>query len=609
MRWGLVIVVLVIGACDCSTRVGDKRFVCASDDHCAEGFVCSAGECVRAGSTGGGVGGGSTAGGQGGGVAGGGDAGGGDAGGGDAGGGDAGGAAGGGTAGGGTAGGGMGGGGMEGLGGGAAGGVAGGGAGGTAGGGMGGGMGGGTAGGMGGGMMLPTPTGLVFITTPPAPLLAGACFADTVQARIGPAPAPVPMDTTVGLSVSLTGGSRFYADAACTMAIATTTIAAGSSTATFYVKPITGAGQTLSASAPFGTAMQALSPRPVVRRGSCSYNPGTTADGGLIPDSQIDCVISPAQASLGTTFLLTAISGGTSTSSELMARCWLNATDRVRCERSVGADNPTVTWQTVELPSGLSVQHVRGACPASDVVALTLSAVNPASTFVLKTNNTGGASFDDEETSTLRLTSSTTALLETDGCDDYAAQFVDLSGVTVTRAVVDAGFPADTYSLELSGLPASSPNTTLLTQVRTSVGSFDNECALLVRGDLPTSSSVQFTRSGGTDAGCNEPIDQLVYERIDFGSRGNVQKLTVTIPSSSSVVNVPISPVDTTRTVVFSSSQIFNGQGGAEIPGGTAEIDEAAIRMDLTSPTNVRLLRGDEDRWAIVTFFVVELEP
>lgn len=607
MRWGPFMLVLIIGACDCSSRAGDKRYACSTDEHCAEGFVCAAGECVRDGSSGGGFGGGgSTAGGQGG-------AGG--VGGGDAGGGDAGGSAGAGTAGGGAAGGG----GMEGLAGGdaggAAGGTAGGAAGGTGGGTAGGGLGGGAAGGMGGGtagggMVLPTPTSLVFITTPPSPLLAGACFAETVQARIGTAPAPVPMDTMVGLSVSLTGGSRFYADAACTMAITTTSIAAGSMTATFYVKPITGAAQTLSASAPFGTAMQSLSPRPAVRRGACSYNPGTTADGGLIPDSQIDCVISPALTSLTSSFLLVTLSADTSDSSEVMPRCWLTALDRVRCERSVGSDNPTVAWQAVELPQGLTVHHLRGACPSSDVATLTFPAVNPQSTFVLKTNNTGGAAFDDEETSTLRLMSNTTARLETDGCDDYAVQIVDLAGVTVTRDVVDAGFLAGMATLQLAGLPASSTNTALLAQVRTSAGNFANDCALLVRGDLPSSSSVAFTRGAGAATGCSmEPIDQLVYERIDFGTRGNVQKLMAQLGAGQPFVNVPIANVDMTRTIVFTSSQVVSGQGGAETTDNGTEVDEGVVRLELTSPTNVRVTRGDEDDVTVVTFFVVELEP
>ena len=164
MRLALAIAVLALGACECSTRVDDRRFACERDAQCAAGFVCSSGECTREGT-----------------------------------------AAGGGT---GTAGGGM---------------TAGGGA--TAGGGDTAG-GGATAGGSstaGGGATV-TPTSLVFTTTPPSPLLAGLCFPLTVQARIGQLAAPVGSDTTVGLAVSLTNGSRFFSNATCSAAVTTTTL-------------------------------------------------------------------------------------------------------------------------------------------------------------------------------------------------------------------------------------------------------------------------------------------------------------------------------------------------------------------------------------------------
>lgn len=575
MRLGLALVVLAVAGCDCATRVQDKRFLCANDDNCVEGFVCVAGECVREGGSGGGAAGGE-AGGAAGGTAGG------------AAGGTAGGAAGG------TAGG-------------AAGGTAGGAAGGTAGGAAGGTAGGSGGGGAGGG----APTSLAFITTPPSPLLAGTCFLATVQARLGAVAAPVATNTTVGLSVSVTGGSRFYSDSTCTASTATALIPAGSANATFYVKPITGAFMTVTAAAPFGSAMQGFFARPVVRRGSCSFNPGTTADGGLVPDFQIDCTINPALSSLASSFVLVAQSSDSSNAAELMARCWLIATDRVRCERGTGSENPTVTWQTVELPQGLTVHHVRGPCPSGGVTAITLpTAVNPASAFVLKTVNTTGSALDDEETSTVRLTSSTTALLETDGCNDYAVQVVDLAGIDVTRGVLDAGFPIGADSVQVLGLPPTTTNAALLTQVRTTLSSVPNDCELTVRGDLPTNASVVFTRGAGTAGACStNPIDQLVFERIDFGARGTVQKLTATLPATSTSVNVAISPVDTTRAIVFASSQVFNGQGGGETTGAFAEIDEAAVRFELTSATNVRVVRGDEDDLAVVTFFVVELEP
>jgi hypothetical protein len=58
--------------------------------------------------------------------------------------------------------------------------------------------------------------------------------------------------------------------------MSTTTIAVGTSTATFYVKPRSGTLMTVTATAPFGAAQQVLNPLPVVRRGTCSFTGPTS---------------------------------------------------------------------------------------------------------------------------------------------------------------------------------------------------------------------------------------------------------------------------------------------------------------------------------------------
>jgi len=606
VRIALAIGFLLLGACDCSPRAGSKTFVCTSDGECAEGFRCISGVCSTggaAGGHGGGVAGGGAA--QGGGSeAGGAEAGGAEAGGAEAGGGEAGGStAGGSTAGGGTSGGAT-------AGGATAGGATAGGA--TAGGATAGGAtaGGATAGGATAGGAVNPPTSLVFITSPPAPLLAGACFVATVEARIGAAATPVASDTTVGLSVSLTNGSRFYSDAACTMTAATATIPGGTANGTFYVKPLTGLFQTVTATAPFGMATQSFTPRPIVRRGTCDYDPVNLSDGGVIPDYQQDCSITPNQTNLGRTMLFTTTTANSSTSGVLMSRCFFLDTGTVRCHRGRGTSSPDVHWQSVELPQGLTVNHVSNACPGSAGANITWATpVNPASTFVLASSENTGSSFDDDESFTVRLTSPTTARFEADGCDDYTVQIVDFAGVTVTRDVIDAGFPVGTASLTLQNLPASSANTAVLVQARTSLGSLiDGECSMLLRADLPSNSSVTLSRGAGVAGVCvADPIDQIVVERIDFGTKANVQKLTASFAAGVAQLNVAVSPVDTTRAVVFSSSQVLGGQGAAEID--QEEVGEAGLRLELTSSTNVRINRGDQDGLTTVTFFVVEIEP
>jgi hypothetical protein len=196
--------------------------------------------------------------------------------------------------------------------------------------------------------------------------------------------------------------------------------------------------------------------------------------------------------------------------------------------------------------------------------------------------------------------------MEHRGCSEYDVQIVELSGVSVERQLHDGGIGALGTELTVSGLPASSPNAALLVQARIETAQSPPDCNLTLRGSMPSSTSVAVTRA---DGGCDAiAVDQIVWERIDFDQRATVQAFTVTLAGGNPTMDVAISPVDVTRTLVLSSSQVYGGQAGGEtVING--EADEASFRLDLTSPTNVRLTRGDDDVAATITFYVVELEP
>ncbi|MBS1150823.1 MAG: hypothetical protein H6Q89_2521 [Myxococcaceae bacterium] len=658
---GLLWLSVVVVGCQCDPGGVPPIYVCKADSECVDGYVCGkvSGTCVKVGTVegdggvGGGAGGGAgggdaggmggggddggvgggggddagvgggagggTAGGAGGGTAGG--AGGGAAGG--AGGGAAGGA-GGGTAGGagggaaGGAGGGAGGGAAGGAGGGAAGG-AGGGAAGGAGGGAAGGAGGGAAGGAGGGGGALPPTSLVFTTSLPTPLLAGACVLSTVQARRLTVPTAVATNTTVGLSEVAVGTARYYSDAACTTTVTTTTIPAGLTDASFYLKPLTGGTTTQSAAAPFGSASRTLNIVGAVRRGSCGFNgPTTLSDGGTSEDNTASCSISPAHQNTGHTALFfqattTSSSGGTAA-----VRCRLTAAGTVSCNRNDGNSSGTVHWQTVELPTALRVERVTGSCTGPAFTATLPAAVDPAKSFLLKSYQTSSGDIDDEDLIIAQLASPTLVALSLGGATvacsggSFEVQAVELAGAAVSRGLEDAGIPIGATSASVSALSATSLNTALLSQ-HAVPNSNEPTCNVLVRSEMPTPSSISFSRGAGVDAGCvAQPIYRMAWERIDFGSRAAVQTRTVTLPVGTATAAVNISAVDPTRTVVFASSQAAAGQSCGEtsyVGTGNSYLSEGNARFELSSPTNVNVIRQRSSGVAIFTFYVVELDP
>lgn len=436
----------------------------------------------------------------------------------------------------------------------------------------------------------------------------------------------VAADTTVSLTEISSGTLRYYSDAACTTAITSTTIAAGNTDATFYTKPLTGGSSSQIATAAFGSGARSLTIVGAARRGTCTFNAPTNMnlpDGGVqvVEDNSAFCNISPGHAVNSHVLLVFSATTSSSSAGTAMIRCKLNSLTQVACYRGDGAAVTTVHWQTVELPTGLRVERTSGTCSGPTQLATIPNAVNLANSFLVKSYSVGSSDLDDDDLSAMRLISPTQIELahgdNGGSCNGgaYEIQVAELAGLTAIRGVEDAGMPVGSYSLAFTGLPAASLNAALLTSHSTT-DNMDPTCSNMVRGDLTTPTSVTFTRGGGlTDGGCaTTPIYKPTWERLDFGTRATVQTKVVTLPPATSTLPVPISPVDTTRTIVFSSSQAAAGQAAGESnynngPNGNNYPSEQIARFELASSTSVNVIRQRANGTATFTFYVVELDP
>jgi hypothetical protein len=559
---------LTIAACDCRPPADVPPFACDSDHACATGYHCMNGVCTLPSATAGGT---ATGGGTdtGGGIEG----------------------TGGGSSGGGTGGtGGMGGG---------TGGAAGGTAGGTAG--------GGTAGGN-------AADGLKLFDQAPAPLLAGACFAAKAEAQLNGSPLALVSPAQVLLSVQPAAGVAFYADSSCTQSISAVTIAAMQSAAQFFVRAVTGSsGVVITGTAPFGSAMLTFNILPAVRRGTCTLS-GPLPDGGRV--LTVDCAISPPQQDPTRTLALFTTTGPPLQPSSYMLRCRLTSASTLTCDRYAGGAAMFVSWQTLELPAGLTVQRVQGGC-SGPPMSLTLSSPVPAaSSFVLRSTTVNSANLDDDEALVGRLTSATGLELDfgTAGSNctmgSFEAQVTTLTGVTVTHGQVDAGMAVRQGTVAVTGLPAASANAAVLVQARVQPDTH-SLCASQVRAYLPAPDAIGFSR-GLSDGGCAlDPLLQLDWQRLDFGARARVIERTVTLQVNDLAVDVTVPAVDVTRALVLGSS-MADGVGTGETDydfDASFPISETAARLDLTSATTVHVERNRAARPASFTFYVLELNP
>jgi hypothetical protein len=280
----------------------------------------------------------------------------------------------------------------------------------------------------------------------------------------------------------------------------------------------------------------------------------------------------------------------------------------------------TLNWQTAELATGLSVQRGSGACQLGAGTVPLPAVVNPADTFVLSAFTGIGTNYDDDDMSSAQLqTDGGTLLLlpeQPQVCSGYEYQAVEWAGVTVTRGVGGGpGLGARTSAV--LGLPAVSANTVLFNQAMTgaptAIPASTSMCNLFVRSEMPSPTAVLFSRGSdnpSATACTNVPLAQVAWERVDFGTRARVQAFTVTNGNNST--DVPISSVDTTRSVVFSGGQMAGGQATGETSvdnSGDDSLGPAVARFDLINDTTVRVTRGRGQGTGTFTFYVVELEP
>lgn len=455
------------------------------------------------------------------------------------------------------------------------------------------------------------PNALVFTTTPPDPVRGGTCLPATVEARRTGVPSPVITTTAIGLTAVPSGGARFFTDATCATTTSSATMLGGASSASFFVKPLTAGANVISAAAPFGTAMQTINTTPIVRRGTCTFPARTPlADGGATSALTQNCTLSPAVTDLSASFSMIQTIGAISTADIGVAevRCRLTGTSTLSCFRRQDADPVDVHFQVAEVPQGMLVQRSSGAsCPGTITLP---TAVVPSRTFVIKATMSATATFDDEDTEVAELTSPTTVTLTPTTCDGHEVQVVDWAGVTVTRGVLDGGLPLGTAALTLAGLPAASGERALLLQPGTTLNGTRQVCSTLVRGAMPSASTISFTRAAGDTACTLTPMENVLYERIDFGPRATVREYTATLAPTVGSLPVTVTPVDASRTIVFASSQIAGGQGAGETShGGTAHFTEGLFQLQLTAANTVTVTRAETSSSAQVTFYVAELVP
>lgn len=453
-----------------------------------------------------------------------------------------------------------------------------------------------------------TYVGAFMLTTAQGTVLeAGSCVSLDVK-RLTDTAADLATGTSV-VTLSTPAGMEVHTNSSCTSALTLPlTYLPGTATQTVYVKgksvaPTGSLPTSLSvtvASTGSTTGTQAFSVYPLVRRGSCN-----------IADTQNTtplCALSPPLpspvAGLTRSFLLFSSAGRPATNggnqldpANQAVECHLDSTGggNVECSRQGTSGAMSINYQVVTfgrdaMSGGISVQHLvanTSGMTTTTTVPLTTS-VNPATSFILVSMNSGGASGglnDADGFPLVRFTGTTTT-----GTPNPQAS-VDVVAPTstvsrkVTLQVVTLGLPGALVEHKLLSGPTPSGNNYDVTTTTSMPNSFalamasmsdtttaDVMCKRKLNAKLNSNTVVRLHRGGtGTPpTGCSaDGLTSLLVQRITWTGLTSTTVSDVTFApavaaGSATQSTTAFTAVSLHRAMTLLGSQGQGGQAGGE---------------------------------------------
>jgi hypothetical protein len=462
-------------------------------------------------------------------------------------------------------------------------------------------------------VLAAAPASLVF-TTSAQTLAVGECSSKVELESRDAYANPTSFSVQTNLTPSGTD-LFFYSDATCNTAITNAPFAAGASRTSFYFRSRPSGTVRLTASVPglnpVSQDQDIRALQSTVRTGYCEMGPSETTK---------NCFISPAVSDRTKTLLLVQAVGPGLYPSEASARCWLATRSTITCSRNSAPGNGQtfpIWWKTVEMASGLRVQHLQPTCSSSALtVPVTINSVSPGNTFLLVSSEIDGTTLDADDFFTAQLANSSRVDLQfSTPCSPAwkgSLQVVEMSGARVTRGT--ASMSSGTTQASASGLSAVDLNTSaLLFTHRVSTPSTARLCDRVLRGELSSSTSINFSRGAGSFGCSAATVDEIGWERIDFGPLARVQTKLIEFPANSRSPSSPpsITSVDTTRTVVFSSAQSLGGQAGGESNYNSPVISESLAALYFNSSTELvaQRIANNANSYTKMNACVVQFEP
>ena len=266
-----------------------------------------------------------------------------------------------------------------------------------------------------------------------------------------------------------------------------------------------------------------------------------------------------------------------------------------------------IEWSVVEFSTGVNVQ--RGSVnQTAAIFSVPISPVASLSQAFVTWSKTPGAAdgaWNSDDPILGLLTATNNLLFAAWGANAnhtiwwQVIEFTDPADINVQRGATSLNGSALTVDVPL-GIPVDPNRTFVLTGYRSS-GSGSDVGERMLRAQLINGSTIRFDRS---IAGDN--LENIIWQVVELNDGSTVQRGSANFPTGVAQTNVPISPVDTTRSVAFASVQPVGGQNMGRTPyAGDDIIGVGSATLDL-SASQVVMERRNTVASADVGWFVVE---
>ena len=274
----------------------------------------------------------------------------------------------------------------------------------------------------------------------------------------------------------------------------------------------------------------------------------------------------------------------------------------LRFQRATASGSPAITieWYVAEFTRGVSVQRGSATMSAA-TVDVPISSVSLTNSFPLVTYRKSGTQYGSDGFVQAKITSSTNLRFTLQWAGSPSDGVVEWQIVAYTDASVQTGdvtFVSGDSSKTVTIPTVDETKAWLLFTYTADNGTAFNIGPKMVRGSIMNPTTLVFDRNFTTATLI------LTWYVVVFTDTTSVQSWRVYFATGQTQKDISIECIDPTKTIVTAGGMYY--RGGRTWYGSDDNPGVATVTLDLTTSTNLRLVRGASPNDADIGWFVVE---